>query len=620
MSTPHNPHGPEWIAAYRSGELLPDYDNGLFSTAGACESCHGSDPDGLASVTALGEDVNIVDDWRASIMANSAKDPYWRAKIRQEMLNAPSHADETGHFCTKCHAPLGRHAHDVIGQELYTFDYMLTDTAGLDGVSCVACHQQMPENLGHTHSGDLHFETDRWAYGPFESPLASPMALFSGYTPLYSEHISDAGICAGCHTLVTNTIDLGGNTTGETFVEQATYHEWLNSAYAEDQQNITCQNCHMPNLGMKQPIVLAAGYETPPRAPYSLHSFSGANAFMLQLMRDHRDTLGIIADEEDFDASIASTLQMLQNQSLHVEATVVDRDAATLTVDLDLENLAGHKFPSGYPARRLWLECRVTDAITGDELFHSGGFDEAGYIENEDLPFEPHYDVISSADQVQIYEMVMADINGEPTTMLEEAADYLKDNRLVPVGFSTSHQVYDTTRVVGGALDDLNFNRNEDGAEGTGTDRVRYAVPLNGFSGQLNVEIRAWYLSIPPKWVDDLVETVDPFIAHFADMYTAADKTPVLVDAVDLSIDAYVGVAELSHAATLHYLAKSRLIQVKTFERGTLHVFASNGQSVLLTEVQPGLHTVEAELPSGTYIAAFSTGNAMEVLRFVSLP
>lgn len=617
LSTPSNPHSPEWVRAYRNGEVLPDYDNGLFSTAGACESCHGQDPDGLASVTNEGEDVNIVDDWRASIMANSAKDPYWRAKMRQEMLNAPAHADETGHFCTKCHAPLGRHAHDVIGQELYTFEYMLTDTAGLDGVSCVACHQQMPENLGHTHSGDLHFETNRVAYGPFESPLASPMVLFSGYTPVFSEHISDAGICAGCHTLITNTIDLGGNTTGQTFVEQATYHEWLNSAYAEDQQNVTCQACHMPNLGMKQPIVLAAGYDTPGRAPYSLHTFSGANAFMLELMRDHRDTLGIIANDDDFAAAIAATLDMLQNQSLHLEAEVVGRDASTLTVDVELENLAGHKFPSGYPARRLWVECTATNASNGDVLFHSGAFDEAGYIAGENLPFEPHYDVISASDQVQIYEMVMANVDGEPTTLLEEGADYLKDNRLVPLGFSTTHQVYDTTRVVGLALVDPNFNRDANGNEGSGTDRITYQIPLNGFTAPVNVEFRVWYLSIPPKWVDDLLETVDPFVAHFAQMYDEADKTPILIESAELGVDAFVGMDERARQIAMRFLGQYNAIELTTDQRGTLSVFTSSGALVLRKEVTAGNELVALNLAPGSYLAAFTDTEKTSVLRFV---
>jgi len=51
--------------------------------------CHGLDPTGSASVYALGNDINVVDDWRTSMMANSAKDPYWRAKVSHEITINP---------------------------------------------------------------------------------------------------------------------------------------------------------------------------------------------------------------------------------------------------------------------------------------------------------------------------------------------------------------------------------------------------------------------------------------------------------------------------------------------------------------------------------------------------
>ena len=35
--------------------------------------------------------------------------------------------------------------------------------------------------------------------------------------------------------------------------------------------------------------------------------------------------------------------------------------------------------------------------------------------------YEPHHDVITQGDQVQIYEMVMGDVNGDVTTVLERA-------------------------------------------------------------------------------------------------------------------------------------------------------------------------------------------------------
>lgn len=602
-----NPHSEAWVKAFREGQILPDLDNGLFSTAGSCESCHGSDPNGIASVTIEGEDVNVVDAWRASMMANSAKDPYWKAKMRQEMLNAPAHADETGHFCTTCHAPLGRHAHDFTGHPLYTFDILLTDTVGLDGVSCVACHQQSTENLGNNHSGDLYFETERIAYGPFESPLASPMVMLSGYNPVYSPHISDAGICAGCHTLVTSTIDTNGEFTGDTFVEQATYHEWLNSVYGEDELNVTCQSCHMPNLGMKDPIVLAAGYETPPRAPFSRHRFSGANAFMLELMRDHRDTLGISATEDDFNAAIADTRNFLQLQSIDLDVELIDRDADTLRVKVVLENLVGHKFPSGYPARRVFVKTEVTDANTGEVIFVSGDFDQEGYLNDEDPIFEPHYDVIRNSNQVQIYEMVMADVNGNPTTLLEEGAGYLKDNRLVPLGFSTQHAVYDTTQLAGNVLSDPNFNRTPDGQEGTGKDELSYYIPTNGNDSELLVEVSVWYQAVPPKWTEDLFEVDDPLVGHFAEMYGAANKTPEIVRQGSVSVGSFVSVLGQAKPEADLKVSHRGVVQLQSASEGELLVFGLSGRMHLRQTTTAGITRFQVNLSAGVYLFVFQS-------------
>ena len=57
--------------------------------------------------------------------------------------------------------------------------------------------------------------------------------------------------------MVTETLNYEGELTGDYFVEQATYHEWLNSDY--EVENKTCQECHMPALE-KGLFNIAAGY------------------------------------------------------------------------------------------------------------------------------------------------------------------------------------------------------------------------------------------------------------------------------------------------------------------------------------------------------------------------
>ena len=50
----------------------------LFLTSDNCMACH----NGLS--TTKGEGVSIGVDWRATMMANSARDPYWQASVRRE--------------------------------------------------------------------------------------------------------------------------------------------------------------------------------------------------------------------------------------------------------------------------------------------------------------------------------------------------------------------------------------------------------------------------------------------------------------------------------------------------------------------------------------------------------
>ncbi|MFM1931362.1 MAG: hypothetical protein RL226_665 [Bacteroidota bacterium] len=598
-------------------DSLPAIYNGLFATSGKCEKCHGHDPEGIASVSLTGEDVNVVDAWRSYMMANSAKDPYWRAKVRQEVLTNPAHQVEIENTCTKCHAPLGRHAIGVTGLSEYSFNHMLTDTAGLDGVSCVACHQRSTFNLGNENSGNLHFESQPIAYGPFESPLVSPMALFSGYTPVESAHISDAGICGDCHTLITNTVDLSGNLTGTTFIEQATYHEWLNSAYDEGQElQSSCQDCHMPSLGDKDPIRLAAGYATPYRAPFSKHEFAGANYLMLGLMNENKDTLGILATADDYAATIEATENMLKD-GLELEVLPHNRDGDSTYLHFSLRNLAGHKYPSGYPARRLYLELTVASVETGEILFSSGENGLNNVLPDEDESFEPHYDVIRSEDQMQIYEMVMGDVNGDFTTILERAATHLKDNRLVPRGFKVSDAQYDSTAVVGVWPSDENFNY-ASGIEGSGTDEIRYHIASNGNHEALQITIRALYHSVPFKWVDGLSGLDDPFVQHFQEMFAESNTAPFEVASETFIVSSWSNIDEEMGGKPRVFVSNSTLI-VENVADAEVMVFSMSGQLVAKSTINGNRGMVRYPFVAGIYSVVIRT-NGREFIEKVYFP
>jgi hypothetical protein len=515
---------------------IPIDSNVLFPPGRLCGGCHGHDPNNHAMITTSGEDVNMYDDWRSSMMANSARDPFWRAKVTHESLVNPAHSQVLQDKCTTCHAPAGNYQSKLRAhQPYYGLVDLYQDTIGLDGVNCQVCHAQSPVSaLGNLHSGALAYDTNqiRVAYGPYEFAFAPPMHNFVGITPRYGEHINDSGLCAGCHTLITNTADLNGEETGDTFVEQATYHEWLNSKYDEQHTNVSCQSCHIPSLADE--IIISANYQfLTPKFPYGIHEMAGANTMMLKLMKENRDKLGINATEANFDSTIAATFRMLKQKSVDVTLTIGDLQGDTAYFDLKIVNKAGHKFPSGYPARRAWVEFEVKNEV-GVTVFHSGKQNADHSLVGENASFEPHFNVINQENQVQIYELVTGDVNDNYTSVLERGKSALKDNRLVPQGFSINDEVYDTTKIVGHALSDIDFNHNELGEEGNGADILHFHLPNNNYKGRLSVQARVWYQSISPKFVNPMFDYSSPEIDSFKLMFEEQDNAPVLVAEVIL--------------------------------------------------------------------------------------
>ncbi|MBL7964075.1 MAG: T9SS type A sorting domain-containing protein [Flavobacteriales bacterium] len=617
-------HTDEELFAFRvaADSSLPAGWGTWFSGSGRCSGCHGFDSTGFSMHTPDGVDVNVTDDWRSTMMANSARDPFWRAKVSHEVLVNPAHQAALEDKCLTCHAPQGKYEKYLTGGGPYSMaELHADDSLGIDGVSCVACHRQSPDSLGIMHSGQMKFTVADILWGPYDQVFGAPMASFVGFVPEYGPHVNDGGFCAGCHTLVTETADLSGNPTGDTFVEQATYHEWLNSAFntVESSEGISCQGCHTPRI--EGPVVISANYIfLTPRTPYGLHHFAGGNAFMLKMLRDYIDTLGLTATETQFDSTIARTMRNLQLHSVLLEPGMSARDADTAFIAVKLSNLTGHKFPSGYPARRAWVEL-VALKPTGDTLFKSGRWGSDWEVEGHDAEYEPHHDVIRQQDQAQIYELVMGDVNGNKTTVLERAKSPLKDNRLTPIGFTTSHPVYDTTLIAGVPPSDIDFNHDGAGVEGSGTDIVHYHVPMNGYTGAVDVRVRVWYQSTTARWNAEMFSFNSPEIDQFRDMFEAADNSPVLVQEASFT-DLGVGtdnIQELGVRVFPNPVTNGLLQVVGLSDKvSDIEVFDLKGRLVASTTVQ-GRRTWQARMPegAGTYLVVFHARDGRFVERVV---
>ncbi len=497
-----------------------------FLPSSSCRGCHGYDLAHISNIDESGADVNLVDRWESSMMANSARDPFWRAKVSHEIITNPGHAGELQNKCIDCHAPMGRYTSLFHGNQYYGVNQIDGDSLGIDGVACAACHTISP-TVGYTFSGQIPYDTSvHFEYGPFTSPSVGPMQLYEGFTPVYSPHMDNAKVCSACHTLITQSVDLSGNFTGGIFVEQATYHEFQNSNFPAN--NIKCQTCHMPQV--QDAITIANGFlGLTPRSPFNQHTFAGANSFMLAMLKNNRDTLGITVAPDKFDSTIAATMVLLKTKSIALQTTLENVSADSAFFKVKLENKAGHKFPSGYPSRRAVVQFVVLDA-NNDTVFQSGIYNSSFRVVGETPAYEPHHNMINQSGVSQIYEEVMGDVNGNFTSVLERANILLKDNRIPPTGFTTTAPMYDTTKISNDAIADADFNKVAT-IEGSGIDYVHFHVPLAGAVGPLQVKAKVYYQSVPPKWVEEMFLINSAPINRFKTMFQNADQTPVLIAA-----------------------------------------------------------------------------------------
>jgi hypothetical protein len=514
-------------AAVRGPEPLPVVagEAPLFQTSDRCLACH----KGLT--TSAGVDVSIGYDWRASMMANSARDPYWQAAVRRESIDHPQASALIQNTCSRCHMPMANVTARMAGGMGEVFANLPvggSDAAdaplAADGVSCAVCHQITPEGLGEEASFEGGFAIaaeapaeGRTIYGPFEPDEggASIMRSATGYDPTEGTHIQSSDLCGSCHTLLTHAIRADVS-QGPEFPEQVPYLEWEASSYAVDERS--CQECHMPLVGEDVPVTAVLGRARP---EVSRHVFRGGNFFMLRMLNRYRAELGVVALPQELALAADRTEEHLGTSTASVSVLDARREGDRVVADVDVRNLAGHKFPTAYPSRRAWLHVTVTDAA-GRTVFESGAFSRDGSVvgnDNDQDParFEPHYAEITRADQVQIYEAVMADAAGRPTTGLLSADHWLKENRLLPNGYDAG-RADSRIAVRGRATSDADF--------GPGGDRVRYSVSVGAAQGPLTMRAELWFQPIAFRWAENLsgydsFET-QRFVRYYRDMASAS--------------------------------------------------------------------------------------------------
>lgn len=429
-------------------------------------------------------------------------------------------------------------------------------------------------------------------YGPYKDNEIAAYVMHHGLgiKPKHDPYIQSSQMCGTCHTVVLPVVDnpfsdehhadeiqttMLANQPVEEFqgfhhhIEQATYLEWLNSefnnegAYADRPTGKSCQACHM-GQGLvagelaegsesvdTQTRIAAVQDTTYPDAEnlaphedlhvrmrdnHSRHHFAGVNVFLLEMFRQFDRALGVrktdymTGSEADLDAAIARMVRTAQQDTANVSVTAAMSDPHTVEAAVTVENLAGHRFPSGVGFRRAWLEVALveTTASGGERIaWVSGRANDRGVIVDDDgeaLPCElishnrpaneqhcqPHHELITDPGQVQIYETLLHNGDGAFTTSFVRGHTCVKDNRLLPKGWREDGggsglygPFLGATQPQGAADKDADFHA----GEGKDTTRYRMNLPAGIDPARLSVRATLYYQAMPPYFLENLFTT-----------------------------------------------------------------------------------------------------------------
>lgn len=345
-----------------------------FASAEDCSTCHSA----------------IVDEWKLSMHRNAQTSTITRAQTPVTIAEEPGF----GKACVNCHAPTGVKFTQTAVFPLFEPD-PVNDPQGVEneGVTCVICHTRAePPDEGEGavdtfevgERGHLEFGT---MFGP---PLNDPIpnSAHDVETGFMGDDQSSSQMCAACHNVIVDVDPNDGNPPIEVapnaphedsdndgvldendlgdrddlLILQTTFNEWEDYVSQLGDDASSCVDCHMPatDPGEIASAPPALGGEDRER---NLHSFVGVDYDMnaSYYTQPGMPTDGMQLVLEEREALLRSTVELFvdvaePNANGNVDALV------------ELQNVTGHSFPSGFAfARQWWIEISATTA-SGQEV------------------------------------------------------------------------------------------------------------------------------------------------------------------------------------------------------------------------------------------------------------
>lgn len=472
------------------GHAAPTEPGGLTNplvAASTCQNCHS-----FGNIAPHEDDPLYAPfiGWAGSMMGNAARDPVFWAGVAIASQDEPGATID----CVRCHAP--RAFLEGRGDAIAIDELQQDDLAG---VECESCHRAL-EDVG-VPPGNARYTLDDVAVNgvvPRRGPWDYPDGV--GEPPhewLFDTYVGTSRMCGTCHDVTTSRerVDDAGVGMGFDFNEQRTYSEWTNSAFAiEGDEFRSCQDCHMPAVNDMPGCAEKANSGVTHPTGGRRHDLSGANRFMLEVLKGlyGQDGSGQV-DDFFYDRAVEGVDAVLATAATIAVAAPaeVDLGMGLSGLSVTVTNNGGHKLPTGYSEGRvMWLE---VIARYGETVVWSSGTWTQGTGFEQD-------------EQVRTYRAVADDFADGTTFHLLRNNHWVEDTRIPPRGLVADIQ----TDPVGDryTLQDDGTWPNFDVApyDFIANPDIEDATPEDPDDDALQVDVRLLYLINSPEYVQFLAD------------------------------------------------------------------------------------------------------------------
>ncbi len=506
-----------------------------FAGVQVCSRCHSANDTVMRD--RKGRDVSPIGEWQISMMALAARDPYFLAAMAREQRTRPAQRAAIDDLCLRCHAPVGHAAARLAGQQLALAD-LLNNPATFaalarEGVTCVGCHAALADGLGEPSSftGKLSLRTDRVVFGLVAALMAAAMEQMIQMRAERGAHMGRSALCGSCHT-----VELPG-VAGDKILEQGTYLEWRASGFSTEQAAPTsyaaeCQTCHMPTTDQDGDAFSTAmstrPIDAPLRSPYARHALVGGSAYLLQSLAPFAAWLGAGVSAADLQSAALRSAALLRSAAKLSMEVAGSADAhGPIDVAIRVENLTGHKLPTGYPSRRMWLHVQAFDR-RGQLVFESGAHHQGRIVgvDGRSETVVPDVGRLTAGGPPSIWQAVPVGADARVTHLQLGVAKFVKDNRILPLGWRSA-DADPRLAPIGVA----NVAQHQPGAA-----TVRVALP----GSAVGVSAELLYQAIPPATIASYDPSSDALAARFR-MITAPPPIPTVMAVAKLALALRIG-------------------------------------------------------------------------------